>query len=239
VAGNDVTLTATDDNNGGSGTRGESGGSRTYVPAGPRVLTWEQIQDPATNATIEEMQMYLVSHGYGSVRDEFITVSAPLPELTLSDIASFAPGVGSQHMEPNGWIVTGLHTNFYSDAANSTVTGTLLGYAVAVRFTATAWRWDYGDGSSTTSATPGASWAALGLKEFDATATSHVFATPGAFTITLSVGFSAEYQFAGQPWKAIAGTLWADAPPLTAVSGDADTVLVARDCLVNPGGPGC
>lgn len=159
--------------------------------------------------------------------------------VTLSDIASFRPVTGGAGMEPDGWTVTGLDTNFYSAAGPHVVDGELLGFAASVRFTPRAWHWAYGDGATRTTTTPGASWAALGVAEFDPTATSHVYAASGTFTIDLSVEFGAEYRVGDEAWTAIEGALSVPAARFTATAGSARTVLVARDCLVNPRGPGC
>jgi hypothetical protein len=177
----------------------------------------------------------------GNYRDAFQVVNPPAPPtvVTLNDIASFTPAAGGNHMEPNGWIVVGLDTNFYSDATPRVVDGTLLGLPAAVRFTPVEWRWSYGDGSSNNSATPGSSWKAQNLREFEPTATSHVFADTGSYTIDLTVEYSAEYQFAGSGWVAIAGTVSVPANRIVATANDADTVLVNRDCRQNPRGPGC
>ena len=163
----------------------------------------------------------------------------PPTVVTINDVASFAPAAGGNYMEPNGWIVVGLNTNFYSDASARVVDGTLLGQPAAVRFTPVSWVWSYGDGASTTSANPGASWAALNLAEFEPTATSHVFTNPGSFAIDLTITYSAEYQFGGADWIDISGTLDIPANRIVATASDANTVLVSRDCRQNPGGPGC
>ena len=60
---------------------------------------------------------------------------------------------------------------------------------------------------SSTAATPGATWAALGQREFTETATSHVYAESGDYTVDVEAVLRAEYRFAGSPWRAIAGTL--------------------------------
>ena len=177
----------------------------------------------------------------GNARDPFVVVNPPVPPtvVTLADIASFAPAVGGNHMEPNGWMVVGLDTNFYSDGTTRVVDGTLLGLPAAVRFTPQRWTWNYGDGSAKTSTTPGASWAAQNLVEFAPTATSHVFANPGSYTIDLTVQYSAEYQFAGAGWVPVDGTLDLPANRIVATANDANTVLVNRDCRQDPRGPGC
>jgi hypothetical protein len=175
-------------------------------------------------------------------RPEFWVVYTPPPEapvVTISDIASFRPAVGGNHTEPNGWTVIGLHTNFYSDAGSHVVDGTLLGAAASVRFTPTTWTWDFGDGTSLISKWPGASWAALGVGEFEQTATSHVYATATTATIRLSIDFSAKYRIGAGEWTPIAGSLPVQAPPTTIIAGGAKTVLVGHDCGSNPRGPGC
>ena len=166
------------------------------------------------------------------------TVTMPgdaLPQpITLADLVNFRPHAAIHRMEPNGWMVVGLATNFYAESSADVLDGQLLGRPASVRFTPRAYHWTYGDGTAATLATKGASWAALRIAEFDPTPTSHVFRTPGAYTITLSVDVGAEYRFDGGSWNPIAGTLPVAANPLVASAGDARTVLVEQDCLAHP-----
>jgi hypothetical protein len=168
--------------------------------------------------------------GYG------VTVTAP---VTLSDIASFRPVPGTDHMQPNGWTIIGLSTNFYAVAAVQVQDGTLLGRAASVRFTPRSYHWAYGDGLAATRAIPGGTWRAQGIREFDPTPTSHVFTKRGSYTITLVIDFGAEYRYDGGVWTPIAGVIPLPANPLSITVGDAKTVLVAHDCGSNPRGPGC
>jgi hypothetical protein len=158
---------------------------------------------------------------------------------TLTDIASFRPIVGTAHMQPNGWGVVGIHTNFYSTGDAHVVTGTLLGQPASVRFTPVGWHWDYGDGTAASVGAPGGTWAQLGIREFDATPGSHVYASKASYTVHLSIEYAAEYQYAGQPWLPIAGTLLLAANDLAITTWNVKTVLVAEDCLDDPNGPGC
>ena len=159
--------------------------------------------------------------------------------LTLTDVAAFRPQVGANLMQPNGWAIVGLDTNFYSTGGAQVVPGTLLGGPAEVRFTPVAFTWDYGDGASRTSATAGAPWAALGIREFDPTNTSHIYRTKGTYTITLTIDYAVEYRLGAGAWVPITGLLRLDSNPLTIWAGTAKTVLVNEDCLANPAGPGC
>ena len=222
-------------NNGSGGTGRGSGAPQAPAPPNKNRMTPEQ-------RLAYENQLVAEAAARGDYyRPEFWStyVGTPPTNVTLNDIATFRPTVGGNHMEPNGWIVVGLDTNFYSDPSVQIVDGTLLGLPASVRFTAKSYTWTYGDGASRSSPAPGTSWAAQNLPEFSPTATSHVFASPGSYTIDLAVGYSAEYRFGANGWVPIAGTLVVPANRIVATAGDASTVLVGRDCRENPGGPGC
>lgn len=175
----------------------------------------------------------------GAGRDSFTITAPPAAPVTLSDIASFRPTTGISGMQPNGWMIVGLDTNFFSSARQQVVDGVLLGRPASVRFTPVGWRWTYGDDTSATVATPGAPWASLGLAEFSPTPGSHVYRAAGTYDIDLSVAYVAEYRFGTGGWTAIAGTLVVASNRLTASAGGATTVLVERECTLNPRGPGC
>lgn len=167
------------------------------------------------------------------------TPTDPIPTITTRDIATFIPTPGRQQMEPDGWTVAGLDTNFYAITGQHVVNGTLLGRPADVRFTPTTYLWAYGDGTSATKSTMGGTWAAQGIAEFEPTPTSHVYDELGDYTITLDIVFTAEYRFAGGPWRPVVGTITLPANDLYLRVGTAKTVLVEHDCQQNPAGPGC
>jgi hypothetical protein len=70
------------------------------------------------------------------------------PEVTLDDLASFAPVEGAPHMEPTGWSVAGLPTNFWITTSSHVVDGLLFDRPASVRFTPAAARYSYGDGTA-------------------------------------------------------------------------------------------
>ncbi len=163
----------------------------------------------------------------------------PTQPVTLTDIANFRPVAGVAGMQPNGWMIVGLDTNFYSTGGTQVVDGMLLGTPASVRFTPVGWRWSYGDGTTATLATPGGTWKSQGVEEFDATSGSHIYRAPGTYIIDLAVIYAVEYRFAVGPWSPLNGTLAVQSNRLTATAGDATTVLVERECTANPRGPGC
>ena len=163
----------------------------------------------------------------------------PALVVRVTDLVSIDAQVSSQRMEPDGWVVVGLPANFMATAVEHTRSGMLLGFPADVRFTPAGFHWDYGDGTSVTTETGGASWAELGLPEFSETPTSHVFTEVGNPTITLDVLYTAEYRFAGSDWREVEGVLAVPGAPITAHASLAGTVLVAEGCSSNPGGPGC
>ena len=170
---------------------------------------------------------------------EVVDPEDPARRVTWSDIARFRPTPEVDHMEPNGWMVVGLDTNFYATGGVRVVPGELLGSAAAVRFTPVRWNWSYGDGAHSTEGVRGAPWRSNGDREFDETATSHVYERAGTYVIDLVVDYSAEYQFAGGPWVSIDGVLSVPTNRLRATAGSAQTLLFEQNCLENPRGAGC
>lgn len=164
------------------------------------------------------------------------------PGITIRDVASFRPELATLSSEPNGWAVRGLDANILATGGSSIRTGELFGTVAEVRFTPVAYLFDYGDGSAPLStSTPGATWAALGLDEFDPTPTSHVYTASGTYTVTLLVDYAAEYRIGGSgAFTPIPGTLAIPSSPVEIVVADsAATALVDHDCAANPRGPGC
>jgi hypothetical protein len=164
---------------------------------------------------------------------------AETPAVHLSDLISFHPKAPTIAMEPNGWAVVNLDANFVGNVSVDVQSGALLGTQAQVRFTPGRFTWNYGDGSTRTSADGGATWAQLHVPEFSPTSTSHVFHSTGTFSVSATVTYTAEYRFADQPWQSISGSLQTPAHAFTVVVGDAKTVLVDQDCAANPAGPGC
>ncbi|MBX3092430.1 MAG: hypothetical protein KF801_07950, partial [Cryobacterium sp.] len=144
------------------------------------------------------------------------TVTMP---VTLADLARFRPDPGTDHMQPDGWMIVGLSTNFYARAMQHVKSGVLLGEPAFVRFTPARYSWTYGDGAARATSAPGGTWNALGIREFDPTPTSHVYRNPGRYVIDLTIGYSPEYRYAGSTeWIPVSGYVWVPANRLVAVA---------------------
>ena len=163
----------------------------------------------------------------------------PALVVRISDLVSIQADAPTQGMEPDGWLVVGIPTNFFASASAHARSGPLLGAPAEVRFTPVGFTWDYGDGTAATTADGGSSWAAQGLPEFSDTSTSHVYESTGTLTIGLAVSYAAQYRFDGGEWRPVEGLLEVAAAPITAIADRAGTVLVAEACSANPDGPGC
>ena len=163
--------------------------------------------------------------------------TGPTAPDSASDLASFRPKTPTQFVEPNGWSLAGLETNFWIESKNHSVAGTLFGLEARVRFTPERYRWRFGDGGALTANNGGASWGELGLTAWSKTPSSHLFSKPGVYTVEAFVDFSAEYRFDTGGWHTVAGLVSARAKNLTVTVLNSDTVLVEQDCL--SGSIGC
>ncbi|MCU1406377.1 MAG: hypothetical protein JWQ43_2680 [Glaciihabitans sp.] len=159
--------------------------------------------------------------------------------VTIADLINFRPTPGIARMEPIGWGVVGLTTNFWMTSGSEVQAGVLLERQALVRFTPVSYRWDYGDGTGIDLGTSGAQWSELGVDEFGRTAVGHVYDEPGVYTVTSRVDFSAEYQYAGSGWVPLEGFVPSQSNVLQATVGRASPLLVSADCRIDPAAIGC
>lgn len=115
----------------------------------------------------------------------------------------------------------------WTDPAQQLLTTTLLGVPVEVEATPTSYTWDFGDGTSLVTTTPG--------RPYPHHDVAHAYPAPGSYAITLTVTFTGRFRVAGATvWQAVAGTATttATSAPLTVV--EAPTRLVVGDCAARP-----
>lgn len=167
------------------------------------------------------------------------TVPVTFAPVTLTDLANFVPQSASLTSQPRGWTVVNLNTNFIAGASTHVVGGSLFGQSAEVRFTPHAYDWNYGDGGTQSTAVSGARWDALGLREFSATPTSHIYASEGSFTTSVSVRYGVEYRVGGGAWIPVSGEVSSSAIATVVIVEGADTVLAARDCTNSRSSQSC
>ena len=203
------------------------------APGGDTYPSWDSEEAPAPD-------------GLGSVRACELKDECPdpdptwvPPDLAVADIASFRPSAPALSGEPAGFGVAGLPTNLVAAASEQVVPGTLLGRDVRVRFVPQGFVFDHGDGTSTRTSSGGASWEALGQPQFSPTATSHVYAERGVYTVTATAQFAAFVGWGSGGWRPVTGIVTSPSGAYDVRIVEASTALVDRTCLEDPGGPGC
>lgn len=101
---------------------------------------------------------------------------------------------------PGGKTLVNLETNFYTlDNQAIPQTVTVASQVVEIRATPTAYTFNFGDGASTTSATPGRPHPHLDI--------THVYEQVGKVAVSLDTTYSGEYRIGGGDWVAIPDTL--------------------------------
>lgn len=111
--------------------------------------------------------------------------------VTVTDLTRAQPNSARIHMEPDGWALLNSPTNFWIETGAPRVQTTLFSTPVTVEFIPTRVHWDYGDGTTTTTETLGASWSNLNQQPHTATQTSHVYTTGGTYTIHATIHYRA------------------------------------------------
>lgn len=111
--------------------------------------------------------------------------------VTVTDLTRAQPNSARIHMEPDGWALLNSPTNFWIETGAPRVQTTLFNTPVTVEFIPTRVHWDYGDGTTTTTETLGASWSNLNQQPHTATQTSHAYTTGGTYTIHATIHYRA------------------------------------------------
>ncbi|MCR2792499.1 hypothetical protein NQ156_05410 [Microbacterium sp. zg.Y625] len=161
------------------------------------------------------------------------------PEVTISDLAAFTPARPTFTAEPDGVAVRGMPANFVASATEQHIAGELFDHPVVVRFVPAAFVFHYGDGSSRTSSTGGATWPTLGQAQFTATATSHAYGERGDYAASVTVRYSASVDFGTGSWRDVPGFVESTTGGYGVRVVEVHTALVDRTCLEDPTGPGC
>jgi hypothetical protein len=161
------------------------------------------------------------------------------PEVSLDDLQRFVPENPTIATQPAGWTIAGLPTNMLAGARRHVVAGTVLGLPVEVAFVPAGYRWQFGDGTSGFTTSPGATWQAAGVGEFATTLTSHIYESPGTYTARVEAVYRVSYRFTGFSWQEVSGDVSAPSGPTTLVTARFDRALVSSMCEATRRAVGC
>lgn len=147
-----------------------------------------------------------------------------IPGLVAEEFTTLPIDGGSVQFEEDllGFGFINRHTNVFADVEDQSFQRDMLGIDVEIRAVPVDYHFDYGDGATRTTASPGTSAAdqaaASGSALTDVeTPTSHVYQETGLYDVDLTTTFTGEYRIAGGTWTPIA-----DSTTVAASPGQAD-----------------
>jgi hypothetical protein len=128
------------------------------------------------------------------------------------------PGLGLK-VQPADRTLVNLDTIVYTDQNEMSVhTVTLLGFPVVVQATPMSYTWNFGDGKTLTTTTPG--------KPYPSKEVSHKYMKRGDVSVTLTTNYAARYNVADTGWQYVDGTVPITGPATALLVREAVPVLV-------------
>jgi hypothetical protein len=150
-----------------------------------------------------------------------VAAPAALPQVTPGMVLTAMRSVGlpslQAHTQPADKTLVNFPTIFYASPQGFTRTVTLLGRPVEIRATARSFTWHYGDGTTATTARPGAPYPAMDV--------THSYTDAHTTVLTsVDVTYSGEFRVGGG-WQAIPGTVTIAGPTAPLRVSEATAVL--------------
>jgi len=158
--------------------------------------------------------------------------------LIQTEFQKLPIAAGKATAQPSPHTLRGAETNFFAEAAQQQFDIKILAQDVHVVAKPVEYTWNFGDGTSLgPTTTPGGPlpqdrWG-------EKTATSHIYAQTGDFSVVLTTHFQGTYSVNGGPPLPIPGQGQFNSPPQTVSVWRSITRNYADDCLKNPQGQGC
>jgi hypothetical protein len=132
-------------------------------------------------------------------------------------------GVPAAHVNAPGFTLVNLRTTFYTEPQAVSRSLQLVGFDVDVHVTPSSYTWHWGDGSTSSTTTPG--------RPYPSTDVTHTFehATRDgpALQVSVDATYTAQYRVDGGPWLRIPDTLTIAGPSTSLPVKQASAVLVA------------
>ena len=156
-----------------------------------------------------------------------------LPVLTVEDFRSLPLPAPTLRLQPDGgWVLVNIDTIVMTDAATVPLRTTLAGFGVDVEAVPQSFTYDFGDGHSLRTTSPGRPYP-----EHD---TSHAYEAPGTYTVTLTTTWAGRYRVDGDPtWREVTGTATTATTSSPFEAQERTSRLVSELCSATPTPPDC
>ncbi len=139
--------------------------------------------------------------------------------------------------QPSNFGLKNAHSNVYAEAQEQDFTFEFQDAAIVLQARPVSYQWNYGDGTSVTTAMPG---GPVQGNAFDTqTPTSHQYAETGDFNLTLTTFFAGDYSVDGGPFQPVAGEAAVVSAPHLMSIWRTEGHNVSQNCIENPTGIGC
>ncbi|WP_105030964.1 PKD domain-containing protein [Arthrobacter ruber] len=139
--------------------------------------------------------------------------------------------------QPANFGLRNAHSNLWAQAAEQEFAFEFQDADVVLMARPVAYLWEYGDGTTVRTTSPGGPVPGNG---FDTqTPTSHRYAKTGDFQVTVTTFFAGDYSVDGGPFQPVAGEAAVVSAPHLMSIWRTQGHQVSQDCLENPTGIGC
>lgn len=151
---------------------------------------------------------------------DIVEILEQIPGLVAEEFATLPIDGGSVEFEEEllGFGYINRHTNVFAEVDQQSFEQNMLGIDVEIRAVPVDYHFDYGDGTTRTTADPGQSATGGDAVITDLeTPTSHVYQDTGLYDVAVTTTFTGEYRISGGAWTPIA-----DSASISASPGEAD-----------------
>jgi hypothetical protein len=167
-------------------------------------LPSQQALTNACAATVAVLDLPLVLYCFAD--------DAEAPELTPAIVASAfrripLPPSKLIVQPPNGRTLVNFATNFYTETGPFTRSVTLLGQRVELEITPASYTWNFGDGGSTSTSSPGAAYPDLEV--------THAYLRKGRVAPSVDTTYTATYRVNGGPAQPVPGSVTVAGGPVS------------------------
>ena len=168
--------------------------------ASPREHVWDLF-----GRVPDEGWVFIRSQCFGAPPDAFVPPTVT-PGMVLEELRRVGLPALEIEIQPETKTLVNFDTIFHTDPQPVDVDLTILGQGVEVRATPTSYVWQFGDGSTLTTSTPGEAYPSKEIvhRYLDADVTVEP---------SVSVTYGAQFRVGGGAWQDVGGTVTIPGPP--------------------------